>query len=184
MAYPPQPPPGGYPQGGPPLNPYAAPTAHPPQGQPPQLPHWPPPRPSSPRVFGVLSIVFGSLTALFGGLIGAVGFYATQIERSSNKPEDIPLVLIFVTLAISAVLLVVIGIGQLRYRRWALGATLGWAVAALLLGVGQIAGFLAWVPDGEARLGFTFTWAIFLLPYPVLLLVFFTRPAIKAAMRD
>lgn len=79
--------------------------------------------------------------------------------------------------------LLVLGIGQVRYRRWALTPTIIWAVLALF-SLGGLVGMAAADPQesGGALVGMITSFAFF-APYPILLLVFFTRPRTIAALR-
>jgi spore maturation protein SpmA len=133
-------------------------------------------------VLGVLSIVFGSLLAVLAGLLGML-VLAQHRDRIHPDPEAVPAAVMFLVLAASAAALVPLGVGQLRYRRWARVTTLIWAVAALVLLVSEIVGFLTVVRDKEAAAGLALLWGIALSPYPVLLLVFFSRQAIAEVMQ-
>jgi hypothetical protein len=109
--------------------------------------------------------------------------------------------------AVLSALLIAIGIGQVRYREWAQRWTIYWSGAAIVAVVGMVMiSMLVIGPaysqmiDGMARLGpaketamfsgfgsmFGKTSAIatviFYTPYPVLLLIFFSRPNVRAAM--
>jgi hypothetical protein len=79
--------------------------------------------------------------------------------------------------------LLILGIGQVRYRRWAARGTVIWSIVApgLLVAamVWNIAGPASTLAEGLALLPAI----IMLLPYPILLLVFFTRPRVLASMK-
>ncbi len=114
-----------------------------------------------------------------------------------------------VILTIMSAGLLTIGIGQLRYRAWARTWTVYWGIAALVsLGLmaiinvtiigrayedmittaamhAQTAGKHAPKIDGLGSFfggAYTIMTMIFYAPYPILLLVFFTRPRVRDAM--
>jgi nitrate reductase gamma subunit len=128
-------------------------------------------------------MVFGSLVAVLSALFGFL-ILAQHQDRVRPDPEAIPAAVMFLVLAASAVVLVLIGLGQLRYRRWARSASLIWSVAALILLASEIVGFLTIVQDKEAAAGLALLWGIGLSPYPVILLVFFTRPPVAGSMQS
>jgi|GEM_PF-1653216 hypothetical protein len=185
---------------------------------------------SAPKVFGVLSIVFSSitlLTSLFSSCLGLFGGGMTSlsgtIPGSGADAGRVKEMMEFmgtiytamgaqgvVFLVMSAILLVV-GIGQLRYRRWAAQGSVYWSILALLVLVGVV--ILSYAVIGPAyekmfeviskggasgALPTELTsklsgWiggstgiasVIFYAPYPILMLIFFSRPRIKAAMQQ
>ena len=201
----------------------------------------PPPQPTpvpaanaivGPKVYGVLSIVFASLTlvlTLFGQGVGVASVKSEGVKNLITKPykDKTKVKKIYdryyqatainsyvqsgIWLFMSAALLG-IGVGQLRYRRWARRATVVWAAVALVSLVGFI---LVWylyiapsmkgfyealaqqVPSGSIEettnrwmaslMGGPLIWiltALVYAPYPLLLLIYFTRDKVKAAMGE
>jgi hypothetical protein len=178
----------------------------------------------APKVFGVLSIVFSSLT-LIGSLLGALGGAMSTALRNVEVPDNPKfaearsmvqgLARIYriigvqsLMIALLSVALLVIGIGQLRYRAWARRFSLYWGGTAL----GAVAGMvlisvmllgpayhdlmtaaartvrsratvapemgLDVLMGGSAAVLEVLLYA----PYPILLLVFFSRDRVRAAM--
>lgn len=107
---------------------------------------------------------------------------ARPSETRSSAPIVLAAVVGLAFLVLTPALLV-IGIGQVRYRRWAVKPTIVWAVLALA----SMACLLAWgvlARDPGARPTLTMIPSVvFLAPYPILLLVFFTRPRTIASMQ-
>lgn len=207
---------------------YAPPAATDQEWQQP-LPAGPPP--GSPKVFGILSIIFGSLIAL-GGLLGScMGLVGQNLGRMGSGLTNNPNVgsaeakmvetmfehlgTIYGAMGIQSVIfaamsgwLIAIGVGQLRYRRWAQKQTVVWSTLALVvLGGVTLIWFFMIGPAYEAMFEaiskqapsgalpikpeniswFAGGWAmlfnlLFYAPYPVLMLGFFTRPRVKGAM--
>lgn len=184
-----------------------------------------------PRVFGILSIIFSCLVfvmvllkslsmvtytpqlegAVYGQDIGdtkatqqaLVAFYeATRVPKAVTAGSY----------AIMSLVLFLIGLGQLRYRPWALRWTwiwsaaglvvlfatgwieIGWiqpkalelqaALAAAAKGGGQQAQMMAMVAGimtGSTTLALL-KMALY-LPYPIILLIYFTRARVKASLR-
>ena len=188
-------------------------------------------RPGAPKVFGVLSIVFGSVVLLFSllgsfsqlaqkdrgqlagafmGVGGGDGKGAAAWDKYLSTTRTVTLAQSAIFILLSGGLLI-IGIGQLRYRRWARSTSVYWGIAGMVvLGVVVLVNRLIVAPAGrelfdtlarsskgsfESMLGsmmgsmFTSSWftivtVILYAPYPLLLLWFFTRPAIHDAMLD
>ena len=221
--------PGSTPPGGetpPAPSPYAPPQA--------SLGGAPPPAPASkaPKVFGILSIIFGSLMILGGlgqscgglaggamtGAMGSLASMAPDDTAAGGLSEAMTIMsavtwvqvvegLIFIVMSS---LLLAIGIGQLKYRRWARAASVYWGAAALVcvviiigLMVGVVmpatermmAAIAQLAPEGEmppfdfvGAMGSMGTVAsifgniLFYSPYLILLLIFFTRPRVQDAM--
>lgn len=189
-------------------------------------------RPGAPKAYGVLSIIFGSIVLLFsllgsctqlaqkdrGQLTGALmGMGSGDPKGVSAAWDKYMATTRSVGLASSAVYLLmsggllIIGIGQLRYRRWARSSSVYWGLAALLvLAVVILVNRLIVAPAGRelfealshsskgslesmmsSMMGSMFTSSWFMIvtvilyaPYPLLLLATFTRPAIRDAMVD
>ena len=106
---------------------------------------------------------------------------ATSERGARTRPEDAPLIAIFVTVAVWSALLIGVGIGQVRYRHWSLSATWVWSVSGILVAVASVVGFIVSVPETEPALGFAIM-AAFLLPYPVTMMIFFSRSAVKESL--
>ena len=148
---------------------------------------------SVPLVFGVLSITFAAVVLSGFLLVGSIGLVVSQVASrvrpaaaqadaarpSSRRRMDWPSIICGLsTVSVFPAALLAIGVGQLRRRRWALRATRLWS----LLGAGSliahtIIALSLWLPGREL----VPAW-IPLLPYPVLQLVFFSRPRVTAAM--
>lgn len=178
-AYPP--PPAGYPQ---------APPGYPPGHPSPGYPGYPsgmaygypaPARPVTPKVIGILSICFGGVSSLIFGLVVMAGIIATS-ESSVQRKEDGPLIAMFGAILVWSLLLIGVGVGQLRYRQWSLSATWVWSVSASLLAVGSGIGIVSMVPlDQQAVLGWVFM-LVLSLAYPILMLILFGRADVKASL--
>lgn len=183
MSYPPPPggayppPPAGYPQAPPGYPPGYPPPGYPPMG----YGQGPPVRPVAPKVLGILSICFGAVGALVFGLVTMAGIIATS-DSTVQRSEDAPLIAMFAAILIWSLLLIGVGIGQLRYRRWSLSATWVWSVSGALLAFGILIGILAVVPlDSQAVLGWAFL-LVLSLAYPLLMVILFSRAAVKASL--
>jgi len=184
---------------------------------------------SIPKVFGVLSIVFASLVllgSLIGSCTGCVGSKMSGLNKFNTGSGGTELraqqamlkhmggvySAIGIQSAIFAVMsgfLLAIGIGQLRYRRWARGWTVYWSGVAfvVLIGVVLLSIFLIGPayqrmfdemaklsPSGQlpsqlsgsmsSLMGGTsgVMTVLFYAPYPILMLIYFTRDRVKAAM--
>ncbi len=168
-----------------------------------------------PRILGTLSIVFAALV-LCGSLFGVLGLAVPALiaRAPAPRPDDAAMVAsigrmygvmggLSALYAVLAAALLGLGIGQLRYRRWAAVWTVRWAIVALgavLVTADLVAttftqsltGMLAAGPNGlgagaqpmSHALGIVYAaMAIcFWTPYPLLLLVFFSRKRVCAAM--
>lgn len=209
-----------------PQNPYLPPTSEPGEWQP-QLPSEPVTPTAAPKVFGILSIIFASLV-LFGGLLmscgglaGAFGFnQAAQgglnAELNTMMADTMGSIstafglegLIF---TVMSSLLLAIGVGQLRYRRWAGQWSVYWGGAALValavmvvisfavigpayqrmfeaIGKTSPSGTMPVAMQSSMSTLFGGTFGVMLLlfysPYPILMLIYFTRDRIRAAMNQ
>ena len=99
---------------------------------------------AAPRTFGILSIVFASLV-LVGSLFGLLGLLVPMLAAHApppTRPEDaqalkmlstmyLGMGLISAILSVMSALLIALGIGQLRYRKWAAVWSVRWAIVAL-----------------------------------------------------
>jgi len=210
-------------------SPYQPPTADlsPPEAPPSSLP--PHERSGAPKVFGVLSIVFSCLV-LLGSAVSLLFSVATSaVSPMGNNAADPdkaaeiaaamgPMAGLSkgigvesVILVVMSVALLVIGIGQVRYRAWARRWSVIWGAAglvsvALMVAIalliispayGELLDSLSRakaqegqppMPQSTGALGNVFggTFAvmtvIFYAPYPALMLLFFTRDRVRASM--
>ena len=184
--------------------------------------------PSSPKVLGILSIIFASLMLLVNLPASCMGFFGSAVTEMgsafSTEVQDgeafqgmmevvgtiyrVAGIQGLIMLAMSGLLLG-IGVGQLKYRRWAAKWSVIWG--GMGLGVlAIIAGLMIFVlgpayermfeavaladPEAEKAAemlaGFGSMmggWAsaiqvIILAPYPILMIVFFRKPNIVQAM--
>jgi hypothetical protein len=211
-----------------PQNPYAPPTSAGEGWSPsPSYPEAPPVPSSAPKVLGVLSIIFGSIVLLFGllascgGLAGQGISKVGQLAPQDQKLEAMKVALSYMSTIYTAIgiqgliltvmssLLLAIGIGQVRYRRWAGAWSVTWGGLALVALCGMVAiSFLMigpayqkmfdaiarGTPSGTIPTAFSGSMAnifggtsgvmtvLFYAPYPILLLIFFTREHVRASM--
>jgi hypothetical protein len=169
-----------------------------------------------PRTFGTLSIIFASLV-LFGSLFGLLMLIVPVVAAHApppTRPEDAQALKLMSTMylgtgiisaifAVLSSLLLVLGIGQLRYRKWAAVWSPRWAIVALgalvimailmtttmTSAMGGI-GSLGETPNPAAAktvgtaIGAVYAamMVVFYAPYPILLLAYFTRDRVRAAM--
>jgi hypothetical protein len=168
-----------------------------------------------PRTFGILSIVFSSLV-LVGSLFGLLGLIVPVAIKHAppSRPEDAQAMAMLSSMylcmgVISAILtvmsssLLALGIGQLRYRKWAAVWSPRWAIVALgaliVMAIlmttmmrstfGGI-GSMAQTPNPQAArdvgsmIGIVYAtmMVLFYSPYPILMLVYFSRERVRAAM--
>lgn len=174
-----------------------------------------PVRSKIPQVMGILSIVFGSLVALYS----IFGLFSTELMMgmpSGPEAEEfddvfgdfmeqarLPQLITGVLMVGMSGALIAIGIGQVKYRRWAAQASVLWGVAALvvlvIIGILQVTmlgpafqeffdEIAATEPEAASMAGFggmvgafsLISLAIY-LPYPILMIVFFRkRPVVEA----
>jgi hypothetical protein len=177
---------------------------------------------SVPKVFGTLSIIFASIVML-GGLLGSCGLCLAFAPENTGAPEARamvqPMKLLGVGMGLQSLMLLgmsvwllILGIGQLRYRRWARGQSVAWGGAGLVgVAVMVVLGFLVIGPayremfDAAAHLpdamhggspppnfpasfgtlmggSMSLMSVIFYAPYPILMLIMFSRENVKASM--
>lgn len=160
-------------------------------------------KPVSVIVFGILNIVLGAL-GLFGALFSLFLFY--NVEDSSNPVIKImaehPLYLAFtkISIVISSifvVLLIASGIGLFLLKPWARLCSLAYAIITIVMGIiGLILNFLFLLgplletarqsqgPQAAAAVGGAFGGifgGVLGLLYPILVIIFMTRPKFVAA---
>jgi hypothetical protein len=183
---------------------------------------------SLPKTLGILSIIFASIVLFFGLFASCGGFlaqgftkvgqlaprdnpHAQEIQETLSVVSSIYTAIGFqgLILAVMSSILLAVGVGQMRYRRWAARWTIYWAAAALVAIGGMVAisffiigpayqrMFLALAkasPSGAMPMSFTSSMSsifggssglltiLFYAPYPILLLIFFSRDHVRAAM--
>jgi len=210
-----------------PPSPYQSPTADLSQPVAPLQELPPHQRSGAPKVFGVLSLIFSSVV-LLGSALGLLGTLASSaLAGAGNMVPDAdkaaelnamlaPMARVYqglglesLILFLMSVLLLAIGIGQLRYRAWARRWSVYWAVAGLacvvlLVVISMVIVSPAYAdlldalsrikpPNGEQmpQLGalsgmvggvFAVIAIILYTPYPALMLLFFTREHVRASM--
>jgi hypothetical protein len=197
--------------------------------QPPSTEQAQPPRVlGGPKVYGILSIIFASLTLLFSLSTGCMAMAGRKGDLNSwmlkgqpnqearaaayqrfydrTYPATVAQTMIYALMSIG---LLVVGIGQLRYKRWARPLSLTWGLVALLCVVATVMISLLVVKPANRELfaemqrlsagtldaavnrmagsmadnPWTLAGSVVLYaPYPVLLLIYFSRSAVRAAM--
>ncbi len=110
-----------------------------------------------------------------------VGLLATKGLSESKGPEDAPLIALFLTISLWSTILLAVGVGQVRYRHWSLSATWVWSVTAIVVAVVCAVGFAVVVPQRQTAVGFAFM-AVMLLPYPILMMIFFARAYVRESL--
>jgi len=162
-------------------------------------------RPTSVTVFGILNIVF----AAFGvfGLIASIALF--YLPADSHNPvikliHENPAYALWLKICIplgvlSCAALLAAGIGLLYLKPWARILSIAYAIYAIVFGiVGMVINFIVMVqplleqarqqpgPEAAGAIGGAIGGTIggcFGLIYPVLLLIFMTRPKVVAAFR-
>jgi hypothetical protein len=163
-------------------------------------------------VLGTLSIVFGAVTAafsLFGVIGGSAGMAGMMNPGHADQTviQDYlhairtPSLIQSLVFVVMSVWLLCLGLGQRRYRAWAARQSVIWGVVGLLVLVGAVViHFVVTGPAAERMMnevmrhsglpngfGAIMRWAgisglVFYVPYPIVLLVTFRKPAIIGAM--
>jgi hypothetical protein len=165
---------------------------------------------STPRTLGTLSMVFGGIvtaTSLFSVIAGRqIGNFSVQpgqreaFDAYVNEIHGYSMVQGTIMLLMS-IALFYIGTGQRSYKRWAVGASVKWSLVAFAVIVFNAIGTFVWVlpamdhllahlPHGNVQtqsmaMGMKVGLVMGLgvnLPYPIILLSTFRKPAIVAAM--
>jgi hypothetical protein len=162
-------------------------------------------RPPTVTVFGILNIAFA--------VLGVFGMFATLALFSASAMSNNPVVSILrdnptyaawmkITIPLgilSCVLLLIAGIGLLALKEWARKLSIGYAIYAILFGILGVALNFAFLtrpmleqasqkqgPEAAGAMGGAIGGSLggcFGLIYPILLLIFMTRPNVKAAFR-
>jgi hypothetical protein len=162
-------------------------------------------RPASVTVFGILNIVFAAL-----GVIGMVASIVLFFLPASSSNPVIKLIhestayatwlkVCIVLGVMSSTALLAAGIGLLCLRSWARKLSIGYAIYAIVFGIlGAVVNFIYLVqpmleqarqqqgPEAVGALGGAVGGSVggcFGLIYPVLLLIFMTRPTVVAAFQ-
>ena len=137
------------------------------------------PLPKSPKVFGILSIIAGGLFVLssLNRLEGPIQVSSTGFDSTMNRDLDNlthATMYLNLLLGVMAAWLVVIGIGQIRYRRWARRQAIVWSVASCLTVITIDVVLLAIVApamwDDWLATALAIITPITLVPYPIILL--------------
>jgi hypothetical protein len=161
-------------------------------------------RPASATTFGILNIIFAGLGVF--GLVASITLLTVMDTRNpvvriiQNNPAYAAWMKLSVPLGLlSCAILLTAGIGLLRMKNWARLLSIGYAIYAILFGiVGIVINFLFLVrpmleeashkqgPEAAGEIGGAIGGGIggcIGLVYPVLLLIFMTRPKLVAAFR-
>jgi hypothetical protein len=187
-------------------------------------------RSAAPKVFGILSIVFASIVLLSSSLgllataassaVTSMGSMVPDAEKAAEVAAVVgPMAKVYqgigflsLIMFVMSALLLVIGIGQLRYRAWAQRWSVYWGAAGLVCVVLMVAiSMLIISPayaemfdslsrlkpkgDGQAAMAgsmsgfgsifggtFAVMTVVFYAPYPALMMLFFTRDHVRASM--
>lgn len=106
----------------------------------------------------------------------------TAKRVSAARPlQEAAGVVIGVAWLLGTPLLLLIGVGQLRYKRWARFASLAWS-GAVLLALTAVVALVALSSAKQDELIALLFLNVFSSAYPMLLLIFFTRPRVALAM--
>jgi hypothetical protein len=162
-------------------------------------------RPASLTVFGILNILFAALGLI--GLIGTIVMFAMMdasrnpvVKMMQNSPAYAAWVKLSLALGLAAtVVLLTTGIGLLRMKRWAHKLAIGYAIYAIAFSIfGAAVNFVFFMrpmleeasrkqgPEAAAAMagavGGTAGECLGII-YPILLLIFMTRPKVAAAFQ-
>jgi hypothetical protein len=158
--------------------------------------------------YSLLKVLAGGMAGMMGQLQGQLGDDAGELGGAFESLARVYRALAWegALIAVMSALLIAIGVGQLRFREWARRWTMYWSVAAFLsIGIMILIGMLVIGPayqeafstigkqaeiDAAAGIGlarmFGGTSALLSVllysPYPILLMIFFSRPHVRAAM--
>ncbi len=146
--------------------------------------------PGAVMAVGIISIVYGLLSLLCCGGVGVVGLMAV-----SSGEVDVPLTawdkIVPVLNILLGVALLASGIGTLKRHSWSRTLAMVVAIGYLIVAVGNIALSATARPAGQGdpdmpqaeQIGFLigkFVGAAALCVYPIVLLIFYNRPKVKA----
>ncbi|MGB3492923.1 MAG: hypothetical protein WBA57_09355 [Elainellaceae cyanobacterium] len=147
------------------------------------------------KVFGILSIVFGALT-LSTSPLGIVGLGSTLQQLGASGFLATWITVTTFLAPIFGIISIVLGIGLLKYAEWGRKGSIYYAIftiafnilSAALMGLGMSAAISANAgPEAAAVAAGIVIGAIigglFTMIYPVLVLIFLTRPTAKASCR-
>jgi hypothetical protein len=157
-------------------------------GEPDRLEYHPDMRPTSVTVFAILNIVFGGLGLLCAPAALIASIAIPNAMNTTPVAKAWLLIGSFVGFLCSFLLLIV-GIGLLNLRRWARVWTLGYAWFAIVWGIVGMVVNLALVisggfgntPDAIGGAIGGFFGGIIGLAYPILLIIFMSKPNVKSA---
>ncbi len=161
-------------------------------------------RPVSATVFGILNLVFAAF-GLFG-LLATVTLLSTAADTHNPVARamlDNPTFALWIKIGlplglIALLVLLVAGIGLLRLKEWARKLSIGYAIYAIVMGVvGMLMNLLFVVrpmlaqaqqqgPENAAAMAGAFGGVMggcIGMIYPILLLIFLTRPKLVAAFQ-
>lgn len=163
----------------------------------------------APKVLGILSLVFGGvviLMSLIGFSIGGASSMEGLPGAEAAMNEYLTTIEPWASLLLTAMLvmsgtLVVIGVGQLGYKRWARKAAITWGIAGIVVVVGTVlhhylnvvpsfhllTAVFADTPEVATMMeGMTSSAGILSVvmyaPYPIINLVLMRKPTVVAAM--
>ncbi len=163
----------------------------------------------APKVLGILSLVFGGiviLMSLIGFTIGGASSMGGMPGAEAAMNEYLAAIEPGASLLLTAMLvmsgaLIVIGVGQLGYKRWARKAAITWGIAGLVVVVGTVlhhylsvlpsfhllTAVFADTPEVATMMeGMTSSAGIISVvmyaPYPIINIVLMRKPHVVAAM--
>jgi hypothetical protein len=170
----------------------------------------PPPRSTTPRTLGTLSMVFGGIVSFLSLINLALGKQVgsfTQVNESQREAFDHYLAEVHgASMGLAAMMLVmsialfVIGTGQRGYKKWAVSASVIWGVLALVcLGIQLFVQLTVMMPaldrfvemishgNMPVPIGTIMKVAmvfglVFYAPYPIIMIVSFRKPDVLASM--
>jgi hypothetical protein len=162
-------------------------------------------RPTSVSIFGILNMVFACLGVL--GTLGSIAMF--YLPGNSNNPvikimQENPSYAAFIKLSIplgflNSIILLTAGIGLLNLKNWARLLSIGYAIYAIVFALLSMALNIIFVmrplleqasqrqgPEEAGAIGGAIGGSVggcFALVYPILLLIFMTRPKLVAAFQ-
>jgi hypothetical protein len=78
--------------------------------------------------------------------------------------------------------LMLLGIGQVRHKRWSAAGTIIWSAAAVMGGVVMVANILARGRDNGATFA-ALSWCFVLFPCPIAMVAAFSRRGVRDSLR-